>query len=95
MRARLVVALFLSSAQVGPSFAQAIQGEPQRHPLHSSAARVGQMSQEVALQLLSQRGFSDVTNLRLEAGVYRAEAARNGARVSIEFDALSGRLLKP
>jgi hypothetical protein len=91
MRVRLAVAFFVSSALAWPSFAQTIQ----RHPLQSSATRVGQLSQEVVAQLLSQHGFSDVTNLRLEAGIYRAEATKSGTRVSIEMDAFSGRLLKP
>jgi hypothetical protein len=57
--------------------------------------RTGQMSIEVVAQLLREHGFSDVANLRLDGAVYRAEATKGGARVDIERDPLSGRLLKP
>jgi hypothetical protein len=57
--------------------------------------RIGQMSTEVVAQLLREHGFSDVANLRLDGAVYRAQATKGGARVDVEMDARSGRLLKP
>ena len=92
MRSRFAIVYFAVTALACPSFAQTTQHE---HPMNSPATRVGQVSQEAVEQSLREHGFADVTNLRLEAGIYRAEAMKNGARVNIEVDALSGRLLKP
>ena len=92
MKSEFAIALLAALALAWPSFAQTTQ---QQHPMHSPATRVGQVSQEIVVQSLREHGVSDVANLRLEAGIYRAEATKNGARVNIEVDALSGRLLKP
>ena len=92
MKSGFAIALVAASALAWPSFAQTTQ---QQHPMHGPATRVGQVSPEIVEQLLRGHGFSDVANLRLEAGIYRAEATKNGARMNIEVDALSGRFLKP
>jgi hypothetical protein len=92
MKSGSVIALIAASALSWPSFAQTTQ---EQHPMHSPATRVGQVSPEIVAQLLREHGFSDVSNLRLEAGIYRAEATKDGARMNIEVDALSGRFLKP
>jgi hypothetical protein len=89
---RLLAIVFLGATCLSwPSLAQ-----QQKHtPHHVPDTRVGQVSQEVVAQFLREHGFAEVTNLRLEANIYRAEATKNGARVNVEVDARTGRLLKP
>ena len=60
-----------------------------QHKHNIPETQIGQVSAEVATQLLREHGFSDVTNLRLEGAVYRAEATKGGARLNVEVDARS------
>jgi hypothetical protein len=88
---RAIATLFLAASCLS---AQSV-AQPTHSPDHIPGTRVGQVSPEVVTQLLHQHGFSDVTNLRLDGTVYRAEATKGGARVNVEVDGHSGRLLKP
>jgi len=92
MWSRFALAVCMVTASSWPGLAQQAKD---RHDLHTPQTRVGQVSQEIVAQLLRGHGFSDIANLRLEGGVYRAEASKDGSRVNVEVDAISGRLLKP
>jgi hypothetical protein len=64
-----------------------------QHTQHTPESRVGRLSEEVVVARLNAAGFTEVQNLRLEDAVYRADAVRNGQRIRVEVDAVSGRIL--